>query len=68
MWARGMSEFGAVMIIAYHPMTTPVLLYERFGTFGLRYARPVAAVFVLVCLAFFVVLRFLARRGRIAER
>jgi molybdate/tungstate transport system permease protein len=68
MWARGMSEFGAVMIIAYHPMTTPVLLYERFGAFGLRYARPVAAVFVLVCLAFFVVLRFLARRGRIAER
>jgi molybdate/tungstate transport system permease protein len=68
MWARGMSEFGAVIIIAYHPMTTPVLLYERFGAFGLRYARPVAAVFVLVCLAFFVVLGFLARRGRIAER
>ena len=61
MWARGLSEFGAVIIIAYHPMITPVMIYERFGAFGLKYARPVAALFVLVCLAVFVVLRMLAR-------
>ena len=30
MWARGMSEFGAVMIIAYRPMIAPVLIFERF--------------------------------------
>ncbi|MEA3505581.1 MAG: ABC transporter permease, partial [Bacteroidota bacterium] len=35
MFARGMSEFGAVVIVAYHPMITPVLIYERFGAFGL---------------------------------
>ena len=35
MWARGMSEFGAVLVVAYHPMITPVLLYERLGAFGL---------------------------------
>lgn len=64
MWGRGLSEFGAVVIIAYHPMITPVMIYERFGAFGLEYARPVAAVFLLVCLAFFVVMRVLAgRRG-----
>jgi molybdate/tungstate transport system permease protein len=61
MWARGMSEFGAVLIIAYHPMITPVLIYERFGAFGLKYARPVAALFVLVCLMLFIVLRLLSR-------
>ncbi len=60
MFARGMSEFGAVVIIAYHPMITPVLIYERFGAFGLKYAQPVAVVFVIVSLAFFVVLRMVA--------
>jgi molybdate/tungstate transport system permease protein len=60
MWARGMSEFGAVVIVAYHPMVTPVLIFERFGAFGLSYARPVAALFILVCLAAFLVLRLLS--------
>ena len=35
MFARGMSEFGAVIMVAYHPMITPILIYERFGAFGL---------------------------------
>jgi molybdate/tungstate transport system permease protein len=62
MWARGLSEFGAVVIVAYHPMITPVLIFERFNAFGLRYARPVAAVFVLVCLVVFIGLRLLTPR------
>jgi molybdate/tungstate transport system permease protein len=57
MWARGMSEFGAVVIVAYHPMTTPVLIWDRFASFGLDYAIPVAAVFIIVCLLFFIILR-----------
>lgn len=57
MWARGLSEFGAIIIIAYHPMVAPVLLYERFESFGLTYSRPVAALMILICLATFVVLR-----------
>ncbi len=61
MWARGLSEFGAVIIIAYHPMITPVLIWERFTSFGLAYARPVAAVFVIVCLAVFVLMRLLSK-------
>jgi molybdate/tungstate transport system permease protein len=60
MWARGMSEFGAVVIVAYHPMTTPVLIWERFASFGLDYAIPVAAVFITVCLFFFIILRMLS--------
>ena len=60
MWARGLSEFGAVIIIAYHPMVTPVMVFERFGAFGLKYARPVATLFVLICLVIFIVLRILS--------
>ncbi|MDR4988771.1 MAG: ABC transporter permease [Bacteroidales bacterium] len=60
MWARGLSEFGAVVIIAYHPMVTPILIWERFTSFGLSHARPVAAVFMIVCLAVFVVMRLLS--------
>jgi molybdate/tungstate transport system permease protein len=67
MWARGMSEFGAVLVVAYHPMITPVLIYERFGAFGLRYARPISVLFIGICLAFFVVLRVVARRRGHAE-
>ena len=68
MWARGMSEFGAVLIIAYRPMITPVLIYERFGAFGLKYARPVAVLFVSVCLVFFIMLRLLAKGEKVAKR
>lgn len=60
MWARGLSEFGAVVIIAYHPMVTPVLIWERFTSFGLSHARPLAAVFMIVCLIVFVLMRLLA--------
>jgi molybdate/tungstate transport system permease protein len=60
MFGRGMSEFGAVVIVAYHPMITPVLIWERFSAFGLKYARPIAVLFIVICLVFFVVLRMLA--------
>lgn len=60
MWARGLSEFGAVIIVAYQPMITPVLIYERYSSYGLKYARPVAVLFIIVCLIIFVFLRLLA--------
>ncbi len=62
MFARGMSEFGAVVIIAYHPMVAPVMIYERLGAFGLKYAQPVAVIFILVSLLFFILLRVVAAR------
>lgn len=61
MFARGMSEFGAVVIVAYHPMVTPVLIWERFSSFGINYARPVAVLFIVVSLIFFIALRMLSR-------
>ncbi len=62
MWARGLSEFGAVIIIAYHPMVTPILIWERFASFGLSWARPVAAIFIIICLAIFIVMRVITRK------
>lgn len=64
MFARGMSEFGAVVIVAYHPMITPVLIFERFGAFGLKYARPVSALFIIISLLVFVLLRSLANEKK----
>jgi molybdate/tungstate transport system permease protein len=64
MFARGISEFGAIVIIAYHPMTTPVLIYERFGSFGLQYARPIAVIVILISLVIFVLLRLLAGKKK----
>jgi len=59
MWARGLSEFGAVVILAYHPMVAPVLVYERFESYGLDYARPVAALIIFISLVVFFLLRYI---------
>jgi molybdate/tungstate transport system permease protein len=64
MFARGMSEFGAVVIIAYHPMIAPVLIYERFSSYGLNYARPASVFFILVALIFFIGLRLLSSKRK----
>jgi molybdate/tungstate transport system permease protein len=64
MFARGMSEFGAVVIIAYHPMIAPVLIYERFSSYGLNYARPAAVFFILVALLFFIALRLVSLKKK----
>ncbi len=58
--ARAISEFGAVVIVAYHPMVAPVLIYERFETLGLSYSQPVAVWLILVCLVLFLILRIIS--------
>lgn len=62
MWARGISEFGAVVIIAYHPRTTPVMVYQRFIDYGLSSARSVAVLLILICVGLFIGLRLLSGR------
>jgi molybdate/tungstate transport system permease protein len=67
MWGRGISEFGAVVILAYHPKIVPVLVYERFSGFGLRAAQPVAVLLILASLIVFLLLQVLLRpRGKAA--
>ena len=68
MFARGLSEFGAVVIVAYHPMITPVMIYERFTSFGLKYAQPLSVLFILVCLVFFLLLRMLTSENGLKKK
>lgn len=62
MWSRGLGEFGAVVILVYHPMTTPVLIFDRFTSYGLSYSAPVAAVIIGFSVMIFVVVRYIASR------
>ena len=55
--ARGLSEFGAIIIVAYHPMVASVLMYERFTAYGLAWSQPVAVILILVSLLIFVLMR-----------
>ena len=55
--ARAISEFGAIVIVAYHPMIAPVMIYERFTAYGLKYSQPVAVWLIVVCLILFLLLR-----------
>ena len=59
MWARAVSEFGAIVILTYNPKVASVLSYDRFAAFGLREALPVAAVLVLLALVPLAALRAL---------
>jgi len=62
MWSRALGEFGAVVIIAYHPMVAPVLIYDRFNNYGLSYSAPVAAAMILVSVILFLAVRLLNNR------
>jgi molybdate/tungstate transport system permease protein len=59
MWARAVSEFGAIVILTYNPKVASVLSYDRFTSYGLSEALPVAAVLVVFALVPLAALRAL---------
>lgn len=59
MWARAVSEFGAIVILTYNPKVASILSYDRFTTYGLDEALPVAAVLVLLAIVPLTLLRAL---------
>ena len=59
MWARAVSEFGAIVILTYNPKVASVLAYDRFTGEGLDAALPVAAVLVILAVVPLLVLRSL---------
>jgi molybdate/tungstate transport system permease protein len=67
MWARAVSEFGAIVILTYNPKVVSVLSYDRFTSYGLSEALPVAAVLVLFALIPLAALRAL-RHGEPLDR
>ncbi len=62
MWARGISEFGAVVILAYHPKVLPTLVFERFAGYGLNAAQPITLLLIILAFLLLGLLRGLARR------
>src|SRR5690606_22910702 len=67
-WARAISEFGAIVIIAYFPNTAPVLIYKRFVDFGLSESTPVAVILISLCLMLFLAVRLLMRGWRTYDK
>lgn len=57
--ARAVSEFGAVVVVAYHPMIAPVMIFERYEAYGLSYSQPLAFWLVAFCLILFLIIRTL---------
>ena len=66
-YARSISEFGAVVILAYYPATAPVEIYNLYLQTGLTQAASAAVILLIVALATFLVLRTLAS-GRLLAR
>jgi molybdate/tungstate transport system permease protein len=66
MWARAVSEFGAIVVLTYNPKVASVLSWDRFATFGLPEALPVAAVMAILALIPLTLLRAL-RHDRFAS-
>jgi molybdate/tungstate transport system permease protein len=62
MWARATSEFGAIVLVAYHPRVAAVLAYDRYVTYGLQSALPVAAALTVVALLILLMVRSLRRQ------
>jgi molybdate/tungstate transport system permease protein len=62
-FARAISEFGAVVILAYFPMTAPVKIYDLFLQSGLRTSSAAATLLLAVVLALFVGARTIVARA-----
>jgi molybdate/tungstate transport system permease protein len=63
--ARAISEFGAVVILVYYPMTAPVKIYELFLRFGLTEAAGMATLLLALSLALLILFRWVAHgQGR----
>jgi molybdate/tungstate transport system permease protein len=67
MWARAVSEFGAIVILTYNPKVASVLSYDRFTSYGLSETLPVAAVLVLFALIPLAALRALRHAEPLAR-
>jgi len=68
-WGRAISEFAAIIMIAYYPMVISTLIYYRFTTGGIKESSAVAFVMIVACFAVFLILRSVTRYlGRYDDR
>ncbi len=67
-WMRAFGEFGATVVMAYHPRTLPVHLYVELTGHGLRAALPVVLVALGVAASGLVLAARLGRHRPRARR
>ncbi|UCG75317.1 MAG: ATP-binding cassette domain-containing protein [Gemmatimonadota bacterium] len=63
-WMRAAGEFGATVVLAYHPRSLPVQLWVELTGRGLRAALPVALVALALAAVILMVAQRLAARSR----
>jgi molybdate/tungstate transport system permease protein len=49
-WTRAVSEFGAVVILAYFPKTAPVQLFDAWESGGLQAALPISSLLIILAI------------------
>ncbi len=67
-WLRAFGEFGATVILAYHPFSLPVLTYVQFGSVGLPGTLTPVAVTLLAALVVLLVVAGVPRLARATQR
>ena len=61
-WARALSEVGALLIVAYYPMTINILIIQYLNIYGLGYAVVLSALFAAFAIGLFAALRLVIRK------
>jgi molybdate/tungstate transport system permease protein len=61
-WARAVSEFGAVVMLAYYPMTAPVYLDYVYASEGLQVALPITGLLLILAVIALIVFRLVTDR------
>ena len=51
-WVRAFGEFGATVMVAYHPYSLPVYTFVQFGSAGLQASLPAVAASVAAAILF----------------
>ncbi len=62
-WVRALGEFGATVVVAYHPHSLPVLAWVRFSGAGLNSTVPLVLLLFALATLGLVLSHLLARGG-----
>lgn len=63
-WMRSLGEFGATIVMAYHPYTLPVYIYVQLSGLGVASALPLALLSLGVSVLVVGLVLLIERRGK----
>ncbi|MFQ5868117.1 MAG: ABC transporter permease subunit, partial [bacterium] len=64
-WARALGEFGATMVIAYHPYSLPVKIWVDFIGKGLEPSFPIIVLLLIIGFLAFLTIKLLGREVKL---